>query len=302
MNLATLQRFDLNPVRPEFLDSSALGDFVKCPSYYYLRHVLGLRRRVHETGSTDAIDWGTCWHATLEAFNSGGRDLAAGLAALEAHYPSDIQPTTDRYKRSKKRMINAFFAYAERYEGEDLETTIIRNEQHFQIYSEKDDLEWSGRVDSVRRRRGKLLAWDYKSTSSMGASYFDQFELSFQFPGYVWATRQLASEPVNEICLDVYYTVSTKEEFFRRTFRYTDADLGEWVANVKLWRDRLFHLLDNHLYDPEAWPKAWGQCAWWYGRKCPFFDVHSISPSDDTRLHVLQQDYEEHRWNPLDES
>jgi CRISPR/Cas system-associated exonuclease Cas4 (RecB family) len=302
MNLPTLQAAGLNPIRPDFLDSSALSDFARCPSYYYLRHVMGLRRKYPTPGATTAMDWGTCWHKVLESYHEAGQDVSAGLEALNLHYPEEIQPSSDRMKRSKERMAKALFDYHERYADLDAEMEFVRHEQHFSVYSEEDDLAWDGRIDSIRRRKGVIAPWDYKTTSRMGDSYFDQFELSFQFPGYVWAARQLTGEPINEIVVDVYYTISRSHDFFRRTFRYTEEDLAEWVSNVKLWRDRINLLLDNHLHDPEAWPKNWTQCNWWYGRKCPFFDVHSASPQGDLRLEILKQDYEEVRWNPLDES
>jgi hypothetical protein len=301
LTLPVLEKHGLNPVRPEFLDSSILSDFVRCPSYFYLRHVLGLVRRNRDPTETSSMDWGTCWHHCLEAYNSSGFDLAAGLTAIEEHYPTHIRPDTDRYKRSKERMIEGFFAYVKKWKDLDKSMDFIRHEQHFSVYIEDIGLDWSGRIDSVRRQKGKIRPWDYKSTSSMGSSYFDQFELSFQFPGYVIATEHITGQPINEITLDVFYTISRTQDFFRRTFRYEDADLREWKHNVRIWSDRLEYLLDNHLYEPEMWPKSWGMCAWWYGRKCPFFELHNISPIDDTRLLILEQDFEERRWNPIAE-
>lgn len=299
MKLEVLQNYGLNPVRPHFLDSSSLRTFIACPSMYYFRYVLGLRKRIADPSGS--MEWGTCWHGMLEAYHNAGRGQAGMVAALEVMeelYPTDLTPTTDRYKRSKQRMAKGFMDYVELYAEEDAKMEFLRNEQHFQIYSEEDDLEWSGRMDSVRKRKGKICAWDYKSTSSMGSTYFDQFELGFQFPGYVWAARQITNEPVNEITIDVFYTISKKQEFFRRTFRYHDSQLQEWVDNVKWWTERLHYLLDNHLYEPSAWGKNWDHCNSWYGRKCPFFDIHNTAPIEDSRLLIAQHEYVEDRWDP----
>lgn len=303
--LELLNRYGLQPKRPEVIDSSMLGDFMACPSMFYLRHVLGLRGKQKEVH----LSWGTCWHETMYAFiktwdQTGSKEEAimAGLQAIEEKYPEWLTPEVDRLKRSKRRMVEQFFFYAEKWitqQASDFE--ILRHEQYFNVYFEDVDLRWCGRIDSLRRAliQNKIRVWDYKTTGSMGDSYFDQFEVSFQFPGYVASAQLLFTEDVREITIDVMYTISKSFQFFQRTFRYDDARILEWKMNTKRIVDRINRELDENLEDITAWEKNWARCHQHYGR-CQFWPVHSLNPRGDGRLLDLRDNYTEDRWDPAD--
>lgn len=297
MNLADIGFF---PHRPEVIDSSMLKDFIDCPSYFYLRHILGLRKKFPPGTGEAKFDWGTCWHAVMRAYKHHGYSQQHGLEAIEKHYPMYITPSNDKYKRSKERMVIAFFDYVKKYQEADMrDFEILRQEQFFDVYDEAQDLRWCGRIDDLMRRtrNGRILVNDYKTSSSMGPNYFNQHELGFQFPGYVWAADHVfAGEEVVEIMIDVMYMVTAKHEFFRKTFRYAAPRKDEWVANVKIWLARLWHLIDNHLEDPSKWGLNWNQCTN-YGL-CDFFPVHSLTPQGSSRLNVLQADYVVDYWDP----
>ena len=291
------------PRRPEVIDSSMLKDFIDCPSYFYLRHILGLRKKFPPGTGEAKFDWGTCWHHVMRAYKHQGYSQQAGLEALEEHYPEYIIPSNDKYKRSKERMTLAFFDYVETYqEADKRDFEILRQEQFFDIYDDEVDLRWCGRIDDLMRRtrNSRILVNDYKTSSSMGPNYFNQHELGFQFPGYVWAADHLfAGESVVEIMIDVLYMVTAKHEFFRKTFRYPPPRINEWVSNVQVFFARLWYLVDNHLGEPSKWGLNWNQCTN-YGL-CDFFPVHSLTPQGSSRLNVLQADYVVDYWDPRNE-
>ncbi len=298
-----LAEYGLRPKAPEVIDSSMLGTFMDCPSKFYLRYVLGLSKKYYDPTPRGSLDWGTCWHEAMFAFmEAQDKDLedrvVLGLQAIDEYYPEYLTPEVDRVNRSKERMIQQFFAYVERWMKKESEYEILRNEQYFDVYNSEVDLRWCGRIDSIRRlrRNGKIRIWDYKTTKAMGPSFFDQFEISFQFPGYVWAGNFFTTEPVFEITVDVMYTVSKKFEFHERTFRYDEFRLKEWETNVKRIVDRMMYLLEHHLYEPEAWEKNWKECTR-YGL-CQFFSTHSLNPRGIGRLLDLRDNYTEERWDP----
>lgn len=304
---AALERFGLVPKAPPVIDSSMLGTFMDCPSKFYLRYVLGLRPKRKDPTKDGALDWGTCWHECMFAFMEarGGTQeerVVAGLQAIEKWYPTYLTPEVDKVKRSKERMIEQFFAYVEIWLKKEHEYEILRNEQYFDVLDPVTGLRWCGRIDSIRRvvRNGKVRIWDYKTTKAMGPTYFDQFEVSFQFPGYVWSGDQMMTEDVREITVEVMYTVSKKFEFFERTFRYDEHRLHEWQTNVKRIVDRIRDMLDKHLYNPDMWDKNWGDCTR-YG-KCRFFGVHALNPRGEGRLYELRDNYEISRWDPSAET
>jgi hypothetical protein len=301
-----LRTYGLNPQRPVAIDSSMLKDFVDCPSMFYLRHVLGLRRRIRSAGDVAKFDWGTCWHGAQEEYwktrIAGADDHEARLVALpwiNLNFPKGIRPDTDKHKRSKERMFKIFLEYLDTYVAQiDMEYETIRTEQFFDIFNEEFGLRWCGRLDKIRVkiRGGRVTVWDYKTTSAMSDSYFEGHEHGFQLPGYVWGASHLLTEPVQEVKLDVVYTLTASHKFFQRTFRYSPHRLSEWVSNVKRIADQIEELLAKHLYEPEAWVKNWNECTR-YGR-CTFSDVHFTAPTEDTRLRILENDYIEDRWDP----
>lgn len=297
--LEALHRHGLRPIRPEVIDSSMLKDFVDCESFFYLRHVLGLKKRYRAKADDAKFDWGTCWHGAQEVLWKTG-DPVKALEYINLEFPDSVDPNSDRHKRSKDRMLKQFLEYYERFYDElNDEYELLRTEQFFDVYSDKHDLRWCGRIDKIRRRRrnGKIVIWDYKTASVMGPNYFNQHEFGFQFPGYTWAGNEMFTEPVEEVCLDVMYTLSASHEFFRRTFRYTPHQLGEWVRNVKMILDRMNYMMDNFLDQPEMWVKNWQHCTR-YGQ-CMFTDIHFLAPIGDSRLSVLENDYYEERWDPI---
>lgn len=296
MNSDTLARYGLRPKRPEVFDSSSLKDFVDCPSLFYLRHILGLKRVYRDPAEDAKMDYGTVWHRMQERWHTTG-NIVEAVAAVEP-WPTSIMAETDKNGKSKQRIVKSMFEYAEKFKDDKYEFEDLRSEQYFDIYDEECNLRWCGILDRIRRRlrNKKTILWDFKTTSAMGDNYFDMHEFSFQLPGYVWAAQHMGDDSITEITLDVMYTLKTKLEFYRRSFRYEAPRLNEWRDNVKLIVERLNYLLDNHLYDPEAWHKNWNQCTR-YGR-CQFADVHFNIPSGDSRLLILQNDYVEDRWEP----
>lgn len=299
--VSALSRWGLEPKYIEVMDSSMFGDFMDCPSMFYLKHILGLRPNRFDAGANAPLDWGTAWHKAMYAYYKDGIEgnLEAALLAIEEFYPEYLTPEIDkRVKRSKKRMLQQMFAYHEKYARINRNYEIIRSEQFFDVDSEEHGIRWCGRMDSIRRqqRSKKIQVWDYKTTSAMGDRYFDQYELSFQFPGYVFAANELMTEEVLELTMDVMYTLSGSFEFFRRTFRYDMYRRREFVDNTKRGLERIYYLMDNHLYDPEVWYKNYNECTRY--RTCMFFPVHNIHPKGDTRIRVLRDDYHVDRWDP----
>lgn len=298
-----LEKYGLRPRVPEVFDSSMIKDFVDCPSMFYLRHILGLKKNYFDQEDQAKFDWGTCWHSGLEAYwrdpdMSPENRIVAGITAIDLNYPTYITPETDRFKRSKDRMIKAFFEYFEHWKTQDAEYKVLRTEQYFNVYSEELDFDWCGRKDGIRVRvdTGEWFVWDYKTASRMGKNYFDQHELGFQFPGYVWAANELTTHPITKITVDVFYMITASHSFHRRTFRFIPERINEWLNNVKRIVDQIRYLAEHHLYDPAAWVQNRNECTR-YGR-CAYFDVHSIAPIGDTRLRILSTDYHEERWDP----
>lgn len=300
--MVDLNQYGLRPQRPEVIDSSMLKDFVDCPSLFYLRHVLGLRKTIRNLQREAPMDWGTLWHSVMEMWGKT-HDVTLCLALIDDEWPDSVIAETDSHGRSPERMKLIFVDYVKTFGVSDLEDfDILRHEQFFDVTSERYQLRWCGRIDRIERRKRtkRLLVRDFKTTSWMGNGWFEQHEFGFQIPGYVLGANEMTTEPIDEAMLDVLYTLKTEHKFFRRTFRIGPERIAEWAANVRRYLNELECLLDEHLEEPEAWRKNWNHCTRW--GMCSFADVHFLPAQGDTRLRVLSNDYHEERWNPLQHS
>jgi RecB family exonuclease len=305
MSAEVLSRYGLHPRTPEVIDSSMLRDFMDCPSMFYLRHVLGLKKKYRTKQEDAKFDWGTAWHGLQEAYWAAAiRDLdnpgILALTWLNQNFPDSVDPATDKHGRSKERMVKMFFEYLENKVPEiNDQYETLRLEQFFDVFNEELGFRWAGRIDKIRknRRNGKIVIWDYKTASAMGPNYFDALEHGFQFPGYVWGANEIFTEPVEEIVADVLYTLKASHQFFRRTFRYTPQEQAEWLTNTRSIVNRMRFMLDNYLDQPEKWEQNRQECTR-YGA-CQFTDIHFVAPIGDTRLRILENDYTEDRWDPL---
>lgn len=243
------------------------------------------------------MDWGTLWHSVMELWGNT-RDIQACLTLIEEEWPASVVAETDTHGRSPARMQAIFIDYVKQFGASDIQDfEILRGEQFFDV--EAEDLRWCGRIDRLERRRrnNKLIVRDFKTTSRMGNGWFEQHEFGFQLAGYNWAANLLSTERVEEVMLDVLYTLKTEHKFFRRTFRFGPERIAEWLSNVRMWLAEIHSMLDNYLDRPEMWRKNWNECTR-YGM-CQFTDVHFLPATGDTRLRVLSNDYVEERWNPL---
>lgn len=300
-------RYGLNPRAPEVIDSSMLKDFLDCASMFYLRHVLGLRRKIRSAADVAKFDWGTTWHKVLELYHAAklageAEPATRAIRWLDENFPAAIRPDVDKHGRGKERMLLILVDYLTSVEPLlDNQYETIRTEQFFDVLDPETGVRWAGRIDkiSLLRSSGAPVLWDYKTTSAMQDTYFEGHEHGFQLPGYVWASNLIFSENVREIRLDVLHTLKASHKFYQRGFRYTPHHLAEWHSNVKRVLEQIHFLLTHHLEDPDAWTKNWQECTR-YGF-CPFTPVHFTAPIGDTRLRILSDEYIEDRWDPLND-
>lgn len=297
--------YGLNVEVPDVYDSSMLRDFVACPSKFYHKHILGLRPSYAERKIY--FDWGNLWH--LLHFHFGKHeDVQAALDLVDEMWPQE-HGQDDRHGRHKERIKLLFMKYLDQYHSLDTkEWELLRREQYFEIHCKEDDpdcpfggcgFSWCGRLDRIQKnkRTGKVVVWDYKTTSYLRDDYFEKKKHGFQIPGYVWASEHLIPSEVVGAQIDLLHTLKSDHSFIRQEIRLTDAHLLEWLANVKQYVLQIEHFLEEYSDIPEAWPKNWGECHS-YGNPCMFWGVHSMPPKGDSRARLLSQDYEEDRWDP----
>lgn len=295
----------LNPVRPEVFDSSMVNDFLRCPAYFYLRHVLGLRPK--SDGEVSHLSWGTKWHEAMYDYHVG-YDLDAAVESLDP-WP-DILNETDRHGRTYPRMILLLEDYHNRYADRDkARVEVLRREQYFDVMLEAGDptpwgepspvdFRWCGRMDKIKKDDGREIVVDYKTSSRMSANYVDQHKHGVQIPGYIFAGSMLIGKFIKTAEIDVAYCLKNDHDFFRLPIRYTPDHMSEWLTNTKKILDNMNAYLDDGLVDPTTWPQHRNACFEW-GRLCDFGAAHHTPNfGGDTRWQILADEFVEDRWDP----
>jgi hypothetical protein len=163
------------------------------------------------------------------------------------------------------------------------------------FYVRNVDVYWTGRLDAIINYSG-LLVMEHKTTSILGTTFWDDFQLGSQPNGYVWAARQLGY-PVEGVYIDALAgrkpsRTGVMNEFQRQRFFYEPDRIDEWRTDTfTLVTDFLEHLCRNYF------PKSPKWCFGKYGM-CQYWPV--CTQNLDRRNDMLQSDlYKPVTWSPL---
>ena len=175
-------------------------------------------------------------------------------------------------------------------------------------------LAWSGRIDALVHANGLARVCDHKTTSIMGDNFAQDFTLSNQVLGYVWAAQQLWPQHnvlgfvVNALHLKKPGTTGVYTnglmgsgprggppplDFQRFYFQYTQERLSWWEHNVRSILSDLVHCLVRN-----EWPSHTKNCFNKYGR-CQYHTV-CVQDSSEVRGNMIDSDmFKPVTWNPV---
>lgn len=163
------------------------------------------------------------------------------------------------------------------------------------FYVKNVDVYWTGRIDAIIDYGGHLVM-EHKTTSVLGPTFWDDFQLGSQPNSYVWAARKLGFPVVGAYIDAIAGRKPTRtgvaHEYQRQRFFYDQAHIDEWERDTfTLITDFLEHLCRGYF------PKSPKWCMSKYG-KCQYWDVCTQLP--DRRMELLQSDlYKPVTWSPL---
>lgn len=174
-------------------------------------------------------------------------------------------------------------------------------------------LAWSGRIDAIVRCNGRARVCDHKTTSIAGDQFVEDFRISNQVLGYVWAARQLWPEldvsgfvlnaihlkrPTRTSVLCDLVTPGPRGgepplQFFRAYFDYTLARLAQWEHNAQLLVSDFIHCLVRNEFPLHT--------KWCFGKfgKCPYHDACIIDDLRQRDLYLKSDFFNQVTWNPV---
>lgn len=306
------------------IDNSSLELFTTCPRSAFYKLVMK-RERVARNG---ALTFGGALHEGLEALLLG-LPIEEQSRRIVEFFQRNPVPTSEDY-RTMEHALEILVHYRQRCTLPDYAWELLSDdkglivERAFELplgvvefnaefngkFIRNVHIAWSGRIDAVAHCNGAVRIVDHKTTSIGGEQFVQDFAISNQVLGYVWAAQQLwPSHGVTGFCLNaIHFKKPTGTgpihlpgprggppalNFFRAYFDYSQVRIAEWANNCLNIVSDFLHCVARNYY-----PMHTKWCFGKYGA-CQFHDACTI---DDVavRGRILQTDaFQDVTWNPV---
>lgn len=160
---------------------------------------------------------------------------------------------------------------------------------------------WTGRIDAMIELQDQLWIMDHKTSSMMGATFYDDFYLSNAMIGYAWAAQKITGRQVHGLLLNAIGIrqptakgTGVPIEFERQRYLYSQDKMEEWELNTRfLVSDFVSHLVRGYFPMETKW------CMGKYG-KCEFWDTCNL-PQKQRLTDLHGSTYHYVTWSPLNE-
>jgi len=295
----------IRPELPLYIDSTMLSAFRSCPRKFFLEFCLGLR----PVGLSIDLHAGACFASTLEyIYKLCHEDKLSVPQAMTRAYGrflnewGDFEINKDTPK-SRERVWDAVEAYVVMWPPHTDHVQPAKvggktSSYEFSFGIPLIDTDWpthpsgspfiySGRFDLLGEWAGKLVVRDEKTTTSIGASWADQWDLRSQFLGYVWACQQSGLD-VDTVIVRGVGILKTKITLVEATKTYSSFMVERWLEQTRrdLWRLR--RMWDEGYFDYNLADacNSYGGC---------HFRTICSSPNPENWYST----YTVKRWNPL---
>lgn len=319
------------------VDNTALEKVMMCPTM--AAHYLWWRREGHARNA--ALTFGGAVHEGLECLLRGPQDgieltidfLLRIRNRITTFWNSNPSPP-DEY-RTLSNAIEVVERYIERSALPDYEWRILSDsaglliERPFEVplgvievnaliklpewfdqcYVRYIHVAWSGRIDVGAKLQERNRIVDHKTTSIAGDNFVQDFQLSNQTMGYVWAAQQLWPEhEISGFCLNAIHLKKPAMgkgisepgprggppalNFFRAYYDYTPERLEEWSTNALTIIEDFVHCMVRGYF-----PMYTKQCFNKYG-KCSYHDVCTMDNPQARTNFLLSDAFKTVTWNP----
>lgn len=242
------------------LDSTRLGEYQRCPYYYYLKNVLNWHPKV----VANELTFGTIMHESLMIGHQKGVEEAVKVwSKYEA--PSGEQLRT----RTKGEMVVS--KYFQQY-PKDWE--ILEYEKVFEVPI-KNHI-FFGRMDMIIKWSGQLWVVDHKTSRTLEKSFFKGFRPHNQSYGYTYALRKLYNNEgigiiINGVLINKTEALEgrgkPKLEFMRVPISPIPEDLESWENSFLTCCEEIEYRMDT-----KKWQRAYSNCHQFF-KECDMFNL-----------------------------
>lgn len=211
-----------------------------------------------------------------------GNSCALGSIAAFCEAAAPLRALDADNKRSLENGVKILKAYFTKYLDDGLE---IVSDQHgpmverrvsFIIYEDESVvIEYFGTIDMVVKNlySGHIMVADHKTTSALGAQFYNRIKPNHQYSGYLKGARESLGIDTWLFMVNGIQVAKTKSEFARQITERTEEDFNE-LRNAVV--QAVKHFLD--CYNSGVYPQYSPNPCTNYG-SCTFLDVCSAPAS-----------------------
>jgi hypothetical protein len=297
--MTTLQR----PPFPRVIDSTIRAEFVECPRKFYWSF---LRKLGPLTPSTDLHAGGAYarGHEVIrKSYYVDGlpfpKALEQGILAT-VEYWGDFEPPANKQAKNLERVLGALVYY---YDQWPVDRDYLKPHQWtggagieftFSLPMELphpttgEPLIYAGRCDMIAEYNGQIWVYDDKTTTQLGPSWAEKWNLRGQFSGYAFAARQFGLPVAGAIIRGV--------SFLKNSYGHAEAitTRPEWL--IDRWWEQLHRDVERAII---SWQEGYydynfsDACVGYSG--CPFSKLCLVPDPEPW----IEGSYGHRDWDPL---
>lgn len=274
------------PGEPEAKDFTEVSSFIVCPRKWYARHWLNLV----PLEASSAPQFGIGIHAAFDTLYKSNWDLDAALEVWKGH---TLISDANRTRGVGELLIRGYY---KEYLSQPL--VALHNEVRWLLPIKHKGLEFSlcGRIDRVVKQFDKVWIMDHKTTSRLGAFYFEQFNPNLQVVFYTKAGKEYFGDIAGMIIDAVF--VGKTQRFQRDVVTMNPKELEMRYAEGLEWIYRMLMVEQELAEKPDEWrticPRAMVTecCSAWSG--CEYKDLCRW----DFAQAIIDAEFRVEEWKP----
>jgi len=298
----------------DVLDSTKIQTYQDCPRLFFYEYLLGWRNG----RPNNHLHFGSAVHVALEHIILNGYRVESAMEALElfnTEYRAFFPEETDSMflPKTPARFFDMMTRYLVKYKDDLIRYEVYKTEFGGTIHlSPEHDLAFKMDTILFDRQLKKYVSLEHKTKGGnyIGDNYMYEHMMGIQCGTYTHVLNCLFSpEDVGEVIINCLCMKKTKQPDYilqRFPVYYTNAQMFNWIENVKQWMDRIFaDLYQLSLTSPTnehmtCFPMNGRSCTNW-GRTCTFIDLCTGWLNPLKHLHQMPIDFKVEFWNPLEE-
>lgn len=286
------------------IDNTAMKAYMTCPRKFLYSMMQHRRGRGLPT---PALAYGSGWHRALQAsYSAPQSDRATLVAAVEDYCITRWEKSTnpEDYRTFDRTMVE-YERYLDNYGlpwDEPAQTVGWPDRPMVEITVDMPipgaRHPYAGKLDRIITENGLFLIEDHKTTSSMRADYFRQWELDSQMISYAALASIVTGLQIAGVRINLHVCRKSDSLFERRVIPFSPKRMQDWMAKYDEWLARIEDEVRRQAAgDPGAFPENFSACSGKYSM-CEYAPVCSLDPS--RRQYALEQDFDVAPWNPLE--